>query len=220
MNIDNYQQSIIMDRINWQGESRTSYKGILAQQNPNTFNEFEKFFNNETFDYVIEIGTSYGGLALFLHDQSLKHKFKFITYDWSGFKDGAWSNRIYQLKSTMPSGNLSFDYRDKNIFENTDEIINILKNNKCLLLCDGGDKPKEFNIFGKHLTSGSYIMAHDYASDETDFETNVRNKIWNWFEIQDSDIQETMNENNIVKSNYFDDFVLVAWIHCEKRDNE
>ena len=51
-----------MERIKWKGESRTDYKGIMVQQNPNVFNEFEKFFKKEKFDYIIEIGTSYGGL--------------------------------------------------------------------------------------------------------------------------------------------------------------
>ena len=85
------------------------------------------------------------------------------------------------------------------------------------MLCDGGDKPKEFNIFGEHLTSGSYIMAHDYASDKDNFENEIRGKVWNWLEIQDSDIQETMDESNIVKSEYYDGFSSVAWVSCIKK---
>ncbi len=205
-----------MNKIEWKNQSRCLYKDIKTQQNPNTFQVFENFFTTENFDYVIEIGTSYGGLSLFLHDQSLIHKFKFISYDWSGFKKGSWDNRRNALRE-MFNNEIPFDFRDKNVFEHANEIIEILKNNKCLLLCDGGDKAKEFNIFGEHLTLGSYIMAHDYAIDSDVFDNEIRNKVWNWFEIQDSDIQETMDKNNIVKSNYFEQFKLVAWIQCIKK---
>ena len=226
-----------MKRIEGKGQSRTSYKGALAQQNPNAFNEFAKFLDNESFDYVIEIGTSYGGFALFLHEQSLKHKFKFSTYDWSGFRNGSFANRISDLKALMPLGILPFDYRDKSVFESDPdkhavkegsvegriqgvtpltEIVDILLNNKCLLLCDGGDKVKEFNIFGKYLTPDSYIMAHDYASNKNNFKEEVKDKIWNWFEIQDSDVQLVMNEYNIVKSKYYEQFSSVAWLQCIK----
>ena len=204
-----------MEKIEWKGQSRCGYKGIKTQQNPNVFNEFINFFNNEKIDYVIEIGTSYGGFSLFLHEQSLQHNFNFITYDWSGFKGGSWNDRRGPLNK-MFNNEIPFDFRDKNVFEHKDEIIEILKNNKCLLLCDGGDKPKEFNIFGEHLTKNSYIMAHDYASNRDNFNTNIKNKICNWFEIQDSDIQPTMDEYNIAKSKYFKEFSSVAWIQCIK----
>ena len=97
------------------------------------------------------------------------------------------------------------------------EIVDILLNNKCLLLCDGGDKVKEFNIFGKYLTPGSYIMAHDYASNKNNFKEEVKDKIWNWFEIQDSDVQLVMNEYNIIKSKYYKQFSSVAWLQCIKK---
>ena len=207
-----------MEKIEWSGQSRTEYKTILAQQNPNVFNTFKTFFKDEMFDYVIEIGTSYGGLSLFLHDQSLEHDFKFITYDWFGFKNGKWSDRTNSLKN-MFSGEFPFDFRNKNVFDESTikEISDILTNNKCLLMCDGGDKPREFNILGKYLTPGSYIMAHDYASDLNNYNSNIKNKVWNWFEIQDSDIQETMDQFNLVKSSYYEIFEQVAWIQCVKK---
>lgn len=204
-----------MERIKWKGQSRCEYKGLKTQQNPNVFNEFIEFFKNEKFDYIIEIGTSYGGFSLFLYEQSIQHNFNFITYDWSGFKGGSWDDRRKPLNK-MFNNKIPFDFRDKNVFENTDEIIKILKNNKCLLLCDGGDKPKEFNIFGEHLTPGSYIMAHDYAVDINVFNSEIRNKVWNWFEIQDSDISLAMETNNIIKSKYFKNFSSVAWVQCIK----
>ena len=210
-----------MERIKWKGESRTDYKGIMVQQNPNVFNEFEKFFKKEKFDYIIEIGTSYGGLSLFLHDQSIPHKFNFITYDWSGFKGGSWNGRRFTLKENF-NNKIPFDFRDKNVFEDSTikEISEILINNKCLLLCDGGDKPKEFRIFSKYLTNGSYIMAHDYARDKDYFNREIKGKVWDWLEIQDSDIQLSIDKENLIKSSYYDDFSSVVWVQYLKKNDE
>ena len=62
------------------------FLNIPVQQVPNALNVFQEFFENESFEYVIEIGTSYGGLSLFLNEQSNIHNFKFITYDISDFR--------------------------------------------------------------------------------------------------------------------------------------
>ena len=59
-------------------------------------------------------------------------------------------------------------------------------------------------------------MAHDYASNKNNFKEEVKDKIWNWFEIQDSDVQLVMNEYNIVKSKYYEQFSSVAWLQCIK----
>lgn len=208
-----------MNKIEWKGASRCKYKDITAQQNPNAFQTFNDFFIKEKFDHVIEIGTSYGGLSLFLHDQSLIHNFKFTTYDWSGFKGGSkvFADRRKNLLSKF-NGKYPFDFRDKNVFDasTVNEIAGMLEGNKCLLLCDGGDKPKEFQIYSKYLTKGSFIMGHDYAPDKQQFNENYRNKIWNWHEISDKDIEPTMESENLIHSTYYNEFTSVAWVQCIK----
>lgn len=209
------------NEIKWEGKEkdtgRTLYKGINCQQNPNVFKVFTQFFNKVHFDYVIEIGTSYGGFSLFLHEQSSKHNFKFITYDWFDFKGGNWSNRTEPLKNKI--GRIPFDMRNKNVFEDLTikEISKILSNNKCLLLCDGGDKIKEFNIYSDYLSVGSYIMAHDYAPNIKYYKNKIESKRWKWFEIQDSDIKNAMEKNNIVKTIPQEDFNKVVWVQCKKK---
>lgn len=182
------------------------YKGIPTMQALGAFDAFVKFFQQEKFDIVIEIGTAYGGLSKFLHDQSLIHNFEFITYD-------KFSNRLFE---NIP--NPEFDFRNKNCFEEStkSEIINILKKNKCLLLCDGGNKKDEFNLFSDHIQYDSFIMAHDYSPDEDYFKSTVKGKIWNWFEIKDSDISESLGKK-VIKSKYYDDFLNVVWISCVKK---
>ena len=53
------------------------------------------------------------------------------------------------------------------------------------MLCDGGDKRREFKTFHKYLKKNDIIMAHDYAPNSEVFKDEYLNKIWNWHEFQD-----------------------------------
>jgi hypothetical protein len=55
-----------------------------------------------------------------------------------------------------------------------------------LLLCEGGNKRLEFQVFHKYLKNGDVIMAHDYAPNPVEFISNYKHKIWSWHEFQDS----------------------------------
>lgn len=209
--------------IEWTGESRyrvqsdllpKGHEGIRAQQNPNAFQMFDKFFQENQFDFVIEIGTSFGGFSLYLYEQSLQHDFNFITYDYSKFKNGLWSDRRRDLKEVW-DGELKFDFRDKDVFlqDTIDEISTILKSNKCLLLCDGGDKPREIQIYSEYLQPGSYIMGHDYSPSEEYFYQHHQKQVWNWLELMDSDVENTMEQYGLIKSSeYYQGFCDVVWL--------
>jgi hypothetical protein len=59
-------------------------------------------------------------------------------------------------------------------------------------------------------------MAHDYSPNEEYFELNIKNKIWYWLEIQDTDIISSIFENNLTP--YMDDeFKNVVWVCKEKK---
>jgi len=184
------------------------FLNIPVQQASNALNVFQEFFKNESFEYVIEIGTSYGGLSLFLNEQSNIHNFKFITYDISDIR----------IKKAWLDNKIPFDYRIEDCFStNTSNfIITLLKENKCLLLCDGGNKVEEFNFFSQFITSGSYIMAHDYSTDKNYFDKNIRDKVWNWLEIEDADIMSSVYNYNLTKPEYYEKFKDVVWV-CYKK---
>ena len=96
-------------------------------------------------------------------------------------------------------------------------ITDLLKTKRCLLLCDGGNKVREVKQFSKYLQTNSYIMAHDYAKDKYYFKEHLFDKIWNWYEIGDYKINEALNANNVVKSEWYDEFANVAWLSCIKK---
>ena len=201
------------------------YKGIIMQQMKTALPVFDEFLNEVEFEYVVEIGTAYGGLTQFLFEHSLVHGWDLISYDITDkYLDRSFQNGLDYL----------FNFKIGNCFDEKikEEIIDILENNVCLLLCDGGQKHREFNTFGKYLTKGSYIMAHDYSPDRKYFD-EVRNKPlkdggWNWFEIADiADQQLTkrfkqkedlkFEEVGIFKSPYwYQKFLDVAWLAAIK----
>jgi hypothetical protein len=59
-------------------------------------------------------------------------------------------------------------------------------------------------------------MAHDYVDTIENFESNFRDKIWNWCEIKDSDISEACEKNNLTPYNK-ENFDKVVWV-CRKKE--
>lgn len=188
-------------------KSSFEYKGIPTQQVPEVLLVFEDFLKNEKFDNVIEIGTSYGGLSLFLYEKSKELNFSFTTYDISESR----------VKKFWNDNELPFNYKIEDCFseKTQSEIISKITNGKNLLLCDGGNKIKEFNLFSKYISVGSYIMAHDYSKDWQYYNENVKNKIWNWCEIRDENLEESFEI--VEKSKYYENFSNVVWICCVKK---
>lgn len=184
-----------------------SYKGVSTQQARSAFDFFYLFFTSYRFQTVIEIGTSSGGLSLFLYEQSRQYDFHFRTYDISDQRlRKSWTKAV------------PFKYVVANCFDPIPraEIINDLARGRCLLLCDGGNKVKEFQTFGPHLRSGSYIMAHDYSESREFFDAWIKGRSWNWLEIQDSDVQATVEQSGLVKAEFHSVFRWAAWA-CFKK---
>jgi len=175
---------------------RFLYKGWPAQQNNQIFDYFPAFLEAEQFDTVIEIGTSEGGLALYIHELSQQYNFKFWTYDIHD-----------KLPDTPP-----FDFRQKSAWdgEGMNEILSeLISPRKVLLLTDGGNKIKEFNLYSPHIKVNDFIMTHDYSPNKEFHDKYMKYGIWEWCENTDSDLD--IEKNGLYKSHHADEFINVAW---------
>ena len=86
-----------------------------------------------------------------------------------------------------------------------------------LLLCDNGDKPREFQMFAPYLREGDVIMAHDYMRDLDTFVMNFLGLRWNWMEIQERDIAATCVAHNLEP--YHEDITTpMAWC-CRRKES-
>jgi cephalosporin hydroxylase len=188
-------------------DSISTYIGWGAQQNYNAFEVFHNFISENKPKRILEIGTSLGGFTCFLKHTSDKLGLDcdILTYD---IHEKSWYTELTDM---------GIDVRIKNVFsegytEVAQEVIDFVQaDGTTIVLCDGGDKIREFNIISKYLKTNDFILAHDYAENEEKFNSAVKGKIWNWHEIKESDIIDACVRNNL-KDYQREIFESVAWI--------
>lgn len=169
---------------------------ITLQQNEFFLNNLEKIILSINPHRIIEIGTARGGATLAISDILIKnnlHDTKIKTFDISTrhhLRNINLSNIEFYV------GNI-FDW-PKSQLSKPEEITKFLsKTGRNLIMCDGGNKIKEFNILSQYLKVGDVIMAHDYAPNKEVFESDYFGKIWNHMEICDKDIQDSVETYNL-----------------------
>ena len=188
------------------------YRNLTTMQHPSIEEKFLKLITTLKPTKVLEIGTSSGGLTLMLRDildNNGLESTRLVSYDVNDPK---------YLRHYLDEG-ANIELKIENIFnnaydklENGQEVIDLISSEgTTLVLCDGGSKKNEFRILSDYLKIGDVIMAHDYAPNEEYFQEHIHGKIWNWLEIQDSDINDACLKNNLVP--YMDDdFKQVVWV--------
>lgn len=188
------------------------YKGLTIMQHPEIEKAFEELLTKLKPTKVLEIGTSSGGLTLMIRDILNRINLsntRIITYD------------VYDpqyLRHHVTEG-ADIEIKVENAFnhqyselENGNEIIEfITSEGTTLVLCDGGSKKNEFRILSNLIKEGDVIMAHDFSPNEKYFIDNMLEKKWNWLEIQDSDIDQSVIVNNL-KPYMSKLFLDVAWV--------
>lgn len=189
-------------------DSISTYKNWGAQQNYKAFEVFYNFLNEVRPKRILEIGTSLGGFTQFLKYSCdrLGLDTHILTLDIQSLN---WYNEITEM---------GIDLRIENIFLNNYEDIPqeykdfIQSEGTTVVLCDGGNKKKEFNLLSKFLKRGDYIMGHDYAYNHQIFTERIYKKIWNWHELSERDIAQSCFENELIdyKRETFDSVVWVS----------
>jgi predicted O-methyltransferase YrrM len=191
-----------------------TYKDTTTLQHKDIGNYLKKLFETTKPSQILEIGTSFGGLTLLIRD--LLDDSNLSESDLRSY-DVMETNRFHLQEAIKNKSKI--DFRIKNVFNHgydnlieIDEIKDyIQKSGPTIIMCDGGSKKNEFNILAKYLKKGDIIMAHDYSPNAEYFEENINNKIWNWHEIKDTDIEDTVNECNL-KPFMQEDFQKVVWV--------
>jgi hypothetical protein len=189
------------------GDSLSSFDGHVAQQYHGVYEVFYNFLKDVKPVRILEIGTALGGFTAFLkiccNELGLNTNIR--SYD---INSNPWYQDII---------NMGVDIRVENIFSDgfegmDEEVINYIQGDgRTIVLCDGGWKIGEFNLISKYLKNDDFILAHDYAENKEKFELNIKNKIWNWHEISESDIEDACIINNLNDYNR-EVFESVVWV--------
>ena len=194
------------------------YKNVQLQQNVNYQKPFIKLLSEIKPKRILEIGTGVGGFTLFLRDTLNE-----IGLNKTPIKTFDIYHRTDQFKDEHNLENIDFNlyniFNDDYELEKVDEIKSFIQSEGItLVLCDGDSKVNEFKQLSPLLKIGDVIMAHDYIFNRQIFESDFFEKIWNWCEVTDEDINQTCSEQNL-KDFMMEDFEKIVWVCKRKTDS-
>jgi hypothetical protein len=203
----NIQENITKFTDLTKNDSLSAFRGHTAQQSHNVYQVFYDFISEVKPVRILEIGTALGGFTEFLKiiTDELNLNTKILSYDIS---ERPWYNQMIEK---------GIDVRVENIFNEDwtgvkqDVADFVQQDGLTIVLCDGGWKIGEFKIFSKLIKDNDFILAHDYSISKEIYELEIKDKIWNWCEITESDIQESVVENNLKFHNQ-DKFSQAVWV--------
>jgi hypothetical protein len=185
--------------------------GVSAAQMPGTEKAFSRIIKE--FDLIIELGTDNGGLSLWIYSNK-KADTTFYTYELDPSH--------VQIPKEHEAYN-SIKYCDCLSLETITSISDLIgSSGKALILCDGGFKDKEFEIYSKSLKSGDVIMLHDFADSPNEAENykiikdNCSSEgLWDGkgFDVHESSF-ESIKDHIIaagLKKHNYEEFLNVLW---------
>ena len=101
--------------------------------------------NNPQATGIVELGTYQGGFSWFLDAQARARGIRFVTYD-------------IVVPDVQPPGFTQLDF-----YRHPDGVV--LGDSPVVLLCDGGNKPRELRTFPPLCAPGSVVVAHDWGTE-------------------------------------------------------
>lgn len=182
------------------------YRDVPVHQNGYVGDVFRALFRTFQPHKVLEIGTADGGLTILLRDLLDEAGLK-ATDLWTC--DPSVRERPHLLHPGITY--YAVDALNSTVLEYYVKYAE----GPVLILCDGGDKPAEFNRYAAYLRPGDVIMAHDYAPNNRYFYDIMVDRHWNWWEIQDSEIAEPCDRYKLLPFMQ-DEFQRVAWL-CRRK---
>ena len=136
----------------------TSFVGCSMQQSWADLAVWEKFLEQVDAESLIELGTGYCGMSVYLLLQCIQREMDFWTVD---IKE---NSRLNYLLSTFLG--LREHFIKSDVFNSTvvEDAVRTLPK-PLVLFCDNGDKRKEVKLFVPMLSSGDYVVVHDWPAE-------------------------------------------------------
>jgi cephalosporin hydroxylase len=145
-------------------------------------------------------GIVFNGTTSEVSTLSKNEKTKLVSYDIS------FNNKI------IDDPNIDFrlgDCFNQGVIKEIQSLIQLP--GKTLVLCDGGNKEKEFELYSNFLKSGDVIMLHDYAHSLEDYTRIIVEIGWQTAaESKLENIQHSINSNNL-KPFHYNEFKNALW---------
>lgn len=113
--------------------------------------------SNSQIKSIIEIGTGYGALTIVLGLYGIKNRIPVFTVDINP----ELSKSIQHIFDVL---HIQYNYGDCFNNDIITKIDNIIGSQPTYIICDGGDKSKEFNFWAPKIPVDSIISAHDWQA--------------------------------------------------------
>jgi hypothetical protein len=184
-----------------------TYFGLSMQQNRYALPAISILLEYGKPSHIVEFGTRFGGLSVFLGMYAKTEHIDFHTFD---IQD--------QVKYKDFFSFLGINYYVCDIFAPVvqQDISGLIRRpGRTIVFCDAV-KTREFNLYAADLKPGDVILAHDFAKDQNDFELMKRQRIWWQCEIQQSNIAEACRMHGL-EPVFADLFRTAAWCCFVKR---
>lgn len=179
--------------------SHASYSCLAIEQNPNFIFLFDSIFEQIVPDTILEIGTYHGGTTKAIRDIAIQYNkdVKIHTFDHTEPSNLVRHTDLDNILIYVQ--NLFSNSYDSFLDEYSEELANQIIQNQgtTYVLCDGGCKACEFRLLSNKLKKGDVIMLHDYSESLDYFNSQIKNKYWNWLEVSLKDIIGSCEANNL-----------------------
>lgn len=156
------------------GDHNCEINGLKMSQNLIAVSAWMLAIMQEKPAIVIEIGTGSGGFSSLLSHTISVYGGKLITMDTSSviscFQMHGRVDRFFECDCFKVDGFIRARMGDAG---------------KCFLLCDGGNKEKEWNTFAPFLKPGDVIGVHDWINPSVE---NFCPDYWSWSEVNLSNL--------------------------------
>lgn len=192
-----------------------NYKGYTAQQHPDFYQVMKEFLIETKPSRILEIGTAGGGFILAIRDILDEIGLENVNIKTFDVYERNWYDDLRMKNIEINVENI-FDYSYLNLIKPEKITPFIQSEGVTIVFCDGGHKKGEFNNIAPIIKKGDFILAHDYIKTKKIFEDEFKDKIWNWCEIEEKDI-ETISKIQNLESFNEKKFSKIVWICKTKK---
>ena len=142
----------------WHRYGGVTFAGVAVAQYWVEFILWETLLNERRYNAIVEIGTLDGGFSLYLHSQAALRKMGFRTYD-----------------VRFPAREIPGFHRKDVFADEADVGEHLWRTDPVIVLCDGGNKPRELKTFSRYVTGSSTLVVHDWGTEmlRKDIPSNV-----------------------------------------------
>jgi cephalosporin hydroxylase len=192
----------------------TGYKGYTAQQVDDFYPTIKKFLEEVRPARILEIGTAGGGFILAVRDILNEIGLSNVPVRTFDVIESPYYEKLRTHNIEINIENI-FDHAYVNLIKPERIVPYIQEEGTTIVFCDGGHKIGEFNSIAPHIKTGDFILAHDYIDTWENYQTNFKEKIWDWCEVEEKYIVEVSLKEGLEFYNK-EEFDKIVWV-CKKK---